>query len=311
MRRRAGFTVATAGVGAALVAAMATGLAGCAGGWPTSGADAERARAAAIARERVAELARSIGDERPQDVHGFARAAVTEASPETGGESAGIELIGIEELQSERVDEPYGRLEFRVSDAFALASTDPSGPADASEPVEFCFRVTFDYYGKVGEWSTTDGVDPFDCSPDATPVTPPADTTVREIVAVNAREVAQAVLSERLATGLPQDAEGIAAAILARLEPPTGEYEVVAEPSVLVEAGASGTAGGGGAGGTGSTLGVRVGVAMGRAESCVLVKLDDGVVTDVRPPAVLLQPGELGCTPDTALADPEQLRPPH
>jgi hypothetical protein len=55
----------------------------------------------------------------------------------------------------------------------------------------------------------------------------------------------------------------------------------------------------------------RVGVAMGVADDCVLVKSEGDSVEDVYPPPVLLQPGELGCAPGTALTDPEQLRSPH
>jgi hypothetical protein len=299
MQRAAPVTAAVLGA-----YAVTGALTGCSGMWSPVGPDADRGRAAVVARDRVADLARSIGDEKPDDVFGYARAAVREVSPETGGESSGIDLIGIDELQSERFGEPIGRLEFRVTDAFAAGSGGVGAPDDAdTSATEFCFRVTFDHYGKVGDWSTSDGVDAFDCPADAAPVTPPVDTTLRAVVAVNAREAAREVLSERAATGSPQDSAGIAAAILARLEPPAGEYEVLAEPVVVVESGASGTAVG--------PAGDRVGVAMGRAESCVLMKLDDGIVADVRPPAVLLQPGELGCTPETALADPEQLRSPH
>ncbi|MDO9398126.1 MAG: hypothetical protein Q7T71_16395, partial [Herbiconiux sp.] len=248
-----------------------------------------------------------IGDERPADVLGFARAAVAEAAPEAGGEATGIELVGIEQLQSEKLDEPFGRLEFRVRDAFVEEGTGtdrsaPDGDAGAGETendsLAFCFRVTFDYYGKVGEWSTTEGVEPVDCVPGAEPVVPPVDTTERRIVAANAREAARSVLEQRAATGEPRDADAIEAAISALLEPPTGAYEAAATPSVLVQSGASGA-------------GDRVGVVMGGADDCVLVKLEDGQVSDVRPAPVLLQPGELGCSAETALADPDLLRSPH
>jgi hypothetical protein len=50
---------------------------------------------------------------------------------------------------------------------------------------------------------------------------------------------------------------------------------------------------------------------MGHAEDCVLVKREAGAVTHVVVAPVLLQPGELGCTADTALSPSESLRPPH
>jgi hypothetical protein len=269
-----------------VVVAAAALTTGCAG------PSAERARAEQQAQERVAELARDIGDDRAGDLNGYARAVVTATAPGSGGDAEGIELVGIDEVQSERVDQPYGRLKFRVSAPALDTSAAPAEPGDdAAGP--FCFDVEFDYYGKVGEWSTTDGIDPVDCPTDAVAVTPPPDTTVREVVGADAREVAHRVLDQVLATGRPDDSDGIADAITAELTTPAGEYEVVAPPTVLVEPGP------------------RIGVAMGRAESCVLVKLDEGVVTDVHPPSILLQPGELGCTPETALADDETLRPPH
>ena len=42
------------------------------------------------------------------------------------------------------------------------------------------------------------------------------------------------------------------------------------------------------------------------ANDCLLVNLVDDTVNDVYPPAVLLQPGELGCSATTAIADADQ-----
>jgi hypothetical protein len=246
-------------------------LAGCA-----STAGTPESRAEATAEQSVADLARAISAERPADIDGWARAAVAEAE----GGFAGVELIGIDELQSESLDEPFGSLDFRVS---APASTDE----------RFCFRVTFDHYGKVGEWSTSEGVDAFDCPADAAAVVPPVDTTVVAVVAANSRDAIRAVLLERAQTGVPATEDEIVAAIATRLEAPVEEYRVAATPSVLIEPGD------------------RVGVAIAAVGDCVLVKSEAGVVEDLYPPRILLQPGELGCIPGTALADPELLRSPH
>jgi hypothetical protein len=257
------------------VAILALALAGCAATSSTPESPEE-----ATAQQQVANLARTISAERPDDIDGWARAAVAEADSPTSGEFSGVQLIGIDELQSESVAEPFGSLDFRVS-------------APASTEEQFCFRVVFDYYGKVGEWSTSEGVDAFDCPDDAQVVVPPVDTRIVEVVAANTREVIHAVLLQRAQTALPAGEDDIAAAIAARLEPPTGEYTAAAPPYVLVEPGG------------------RVGVAVGSASDCVLVKGDGAAVEDLYVPSVLLQPGELGCAPSTALADPELLRPPH
>jgi hypothetical protein len=252
-----------------------------------SGSD-ERAQEL-VAQERVAELARDIGAERPDDMDGWARAAVAGATGGSGGESADIELIGIRTQQSVDPSEPFGSLDFRVP-------VPEQENASTGAPGAYCFRVEFDYYGKVGTWESSDGVDPIDCPPDAAIVAPPVDDSAVAVVSGNAREVTTAVLLERGQTGAPSTVDAIVAAISAQLESPAGEFEVAAPPRVIVVAGNDGD---------------RVGVAFGSADDCVLVKSENGAVEDVYPAPISLQPGELGCTPETALADPDQLRSPH
>jgi hypothetical protein len=241
-----------------------------------------------VAQERVAALARDIGAERPDDIDGWARAAVAGATG-AGGESSDIELIGIQAQQSTDPDEPFGRLEFRVP-------VPEQEHASTSARGAYCFRVEFDYYGKVGTWESSDGVEPIDCPLDATPVSPPVDDSTVAVVSGNAREVTTAVLIERGQAGTPSTVDAIVTAISAQLESPAGEFEVAAPPRVIVVAGSDGD---------------RVGVAFGSADDCVLVKSENGTVEDVYPAPISLQPGELGCTPETALADPDQLRSPH
>ncbi|WP_440709043.1 hypothetical protein [Herbiconiux sp. YIM B11900] len=293
--------------GAAAIAAVAllAGLSGCvgAGTWGgagegpaagqgaggSGGADATAVAAQReAARERVADLARAIGGERPHDIQGYARAAVAEVSVDADT----IELIGIDEQQSLDVAEPFGSLELRVPAGAAEAAS--GTPGDSAElPDAYCFRVVFDYYGKVGEWATTDGVESIDCPADAVPVTPEPDETITYVVAVNARESAREVLLAAIQSGrLPSESD-VVAEIGQLLEQPEDEFERAAPPRVLIDDAE------------------RIGVAMGDADDCVLVKSENGRVLDVRPAPVLLQPGELGCSPSTALADPESLRPPH
>jgi hypothetical protein len=84
----------------------------------------------------------------------------------------------------------------------------------------------------------------------------------------------------------------IAARIVALLTPPTSALQALAQPDVVVDSG-------------------RIGVALQDSDECLLVKLADDTVTDVYPPAVLLQPGELGCSAATAIAADDQLQSPH
>jgi hypothetical protein len=270
MTRCSRVTGVTLAVG--VLALGAFGLVGCAHSPSSSSADEQRQEL--VAQERVADLARDISATRPDDIDGWARAAVASATGASAGDSADIELIGIDAQQSIDPNDPFGRLGFRV-------------------PVP---ELEFDFYGKVGAWETADGVDAIDCPDDAAIVTPPVDDSTVEVVSANAREVATAVLRERSQTGLPAEPDLIVAAISAQLADPTAQFEVAAQPRVVVEAGSDGD---------------RVGVAFGSASDCVLVKSETGRVEDVYPAPMTLQPSSPGCTPETALTDPDQLRSPH
>lgn len=279
-------------VALALLAAVAPlGLGGCADGLRDVLAGDTELQQRLLAQSRVADLVQQISDTRPDDINGWARAAVAETAGNGMDRSAsGIELIGIEARQSEQLIEPFGTLSFRVP-----ASDDPiAGSSGGDGPAFFCFTVAFDYYGEVGHSVGSKGIDSVDCPADAAPVTPPPDTTIRSVVPENTRDAVTAVLLERLATGAPAKIAEIEAAISAGLTHPAGRYEVAAAPSVLIEGG-----------------GARVGVAVGTGDDCVLVKSENGAVADVYAPRVLLQAGELGCRPETALASDEELRPPH
>lgn len=207
-------------------------------------------------------------------------------------ESNGLQVVDLEKQDwSERTD-VFGRLTFSVLlDASAVPGS--GGLLADQEPDlgPYCFRVPFDHYGKHGEFGTADAIHLVDCPEGAAAVELPADQVVR--AAPNAREAAHQVLEGLPASGLPTEDE-IAARVVALLAPPDGtnpDLQVTnAAPSVVVD-------------------GSDVGIAMGGPDDCVLVQRTGGVVGDVYPPAVYLEPGELGCTGGTALTD--DLRPPH
>ncbi|WP_141932093.1 hypothetical protein [Microbacterium sp. SLBN-146] len=245
----------------------------------------EEQRVESQAQVDVAELVRAMDGRLIDDINGWARSAVAKAQSMPFG-FPHIDLIRIAALEATELIDPVGQLDFRVN-----PTENPYG-----EAIAHCYRVAFDYYGKVGEWSTSDGVEPIDCPADAAPVTPPPDTRIVEVVVDNAQDVIHAVLLERIQTGSPASESDIAATIVSRLDTPTGEYEVAAAPRVLIDS---------------SSGKERVGVAMGQGYDCTLVKSEDGVVTDVHAPIELVQPGEYGCNPDTALLSADQLRPSH
>lgn len=263
----------------------ATALAGCTTPSTLPQMPGEEQRLENQAQVDVAELVRAMDGYLIDDINGWARSAVAKAQSAPGGFTH-IDLIGIESQEASELVDPLGQLDFRVN-----PTENPYG-----EAIAHCYRVAFSYYGKVGEWSTSDGIEPISCPADAAPVTLPPDTRIVEVVVDNSVDVIHAVLLERIQTGSPASESDIAATIVSRLDAPAGEYEVAAAPRVLIES-ASGKE--------------RVGVAMGQGYDCTLVKSEDGVVTNVHAPLELVQPGEYGCNPDTALLSADQLRPSH
>jgi hypothetical protein len=254
----------------ALTLVIALGLSAC--GW----AGNPGTPLANLARERVLALVNRISSDRHDDINGFARAAVAD-------DFSDVILIDIREQPAATLEDVFGTLTFFVPD--------PRGDAIAasqrSEP--YCFDVDFNWYGYAGMFAPDSVIEFVGCPDDPQATVPPIDTSIHEVVATNAQEVALSVLA---AAGQKPDATEIKDEIVALLLAPTGEFEQTAPPWVLID-------------------GENIGVSMGGAYDCVLVARVNGVVMDLHPPSVVLQPGELGCRPETALADSDQLRSPH
>jgi len=254
-----------------MTGAVVVGLAGCSGGVGTAGEHkAQEGLVALLNTVAMNSFSGSIED--------FAR---------IGDRRAGIDVVGVEERESAEYTDTFGWLTFRVS-AGDPPETGGLIAADSDwDPGPYCFRVPFDHYGKHGEFGTADGVRPVGCPEGAEAVElPPAESVE---VAGNASDAVHEVLEALPVSGLPSEDE-IAAQVAALLDEPDAEHVTTAPPSAVVD-------------------GSDVGIAMGGPDDCVLVKRVDGVVTDVHAPWVYLQPGELGCTAWTALA--EDLSPPH
>jgi hypothetical protein len=255
---------------------MATALAGCA--QPSGSAGETEARQ--HARESVEQALNGVAHDRYDDIY-FAARAVDAAL-----ETTGVRLIGIAETQAADLVDPFGTVSLMVAES---TFTDDAGESHTAGP--FCFRVRFSYYGAEVDGDEV-AAEQSECPADAAEVTPPPDETVYPVIPENARDAVHQVLQQIVADGEIPAADEIAARIVQLLTPPESELQSLAKPDVLVDAG-------------------RIGVALQDSSECLLVKLTDDTVTDVYPPAVLLQPGELGCSAGTAIADDDQLRSPH
>lgn len=255
------------------VAAAVTGLSGCALIPAAIDADAH-----AFARGEVADLARGLyGEGTSTTIEHYARAA-----DEALGQYSWPVLIGYEGYQDVGDDEPVGRLQFQV--------VVPSEGYGTDDHVA-CFWSEFDMYGVVPDPTASDTAvaHDLDCPPDAQQIDPPVDTDPVHVVPEGTEAVVVDVL-----TAAPPDAtaEAIVAEVIERMPAPTGEYDVAYEPAAVV-------------------VDREIGFAMGQGHDCLLVKRTAAGVEVVHAPAILLEPGELGCSPGTALLPPEQLQSPH
>ena len=257
-----------------VVAVVAIALGGCSQAAPADSAPLAAARAS------VEDLLHGVAYDRNDDID-FAARAVAELTA-----TSGIRLIGIERVEAAALGDTFGTLELLVPETQVV---DNSGVSRTGGP--YCFRVGFDYYGAtvVDDVVATES---FDCPADAADVTPPPDTTVYPVIPENARDAVHTVLTQVAAGGDSPAAAEIVARIVQQLTPPASEFQTLALPDVVEDAGV-------------------IGVALQDSDECLLVKLADGAVTDVYPPSVLLQPGELGCSAGTAIADADQLQSPH
>ena len=198
--------------------------------------------------------------------------------------SSGVELIGFEEYPEAVHGEPFGALQFRA--------TVPG--MQGGDPYVACFEVQFDFWGvateEFGDWSNDKAVaHDIQCPPNAVRIAPPVDTRQVYVVPDGAEALVVEVLTNAPSTA---SAEDILAEVVGRMPRPTGEREVAFEPGATVVDG-------------------DIGFAMGDADDCLLVKRGADGVQVLHVPSILLQPGELGCSPDTALRPLEQLQSPH
>lgn len=226
------------------------------------------------AQEQVYSVVHAIEYDRQEDIEGYARAAVAHADGR-------VVLIGIRQQTATAREDVLGTLTFYVPD--------PSGDSSYREAENYCLDIAFTSFGPAFRTRQDSAMVFVACPSDPQAVVPPVDTSIHLVLAENAEEAAVSVLGSAAQYPHPEDIEN---AIASQLTAPAGQYEQAAPPRVVVD-------------------GENIGVAMGDAKHCVLVNRVAGVVGPLYVPKVLLQEGEYGCRPETALVDPEQLRPPH
>lgn len=231
------------------------------------------------ARTAVADVSRGLYRGATDVIDDYARWAYTDTQS-----SAAVELIGFEAYPNAVHGEPFGALRFRA--------TVPR--LQSGEPYVACFESEFNYWGvateKFGDWDEDAAVaQDIECPLNAERISPPVDTRTVYVVPDGAEPLAVEVLTNASPT---ESADEILREVIERMPTPTGEREVAFEPRVIV-------------------IDSEIGFAMGDADECLLVKRGADGVQILHVPDVLLQPGELGCAPDTALRPLEQLQPPH
>ncbi|KRE30436.1 hypothetical protein ASG80_16915 [Agromyces sp. Soil535] len=253
------------------LAACAAGLSGCVFIPPVLDAGAHE-----DARSEVADVARSLyGAGTATTIEDYARDA-----DEALARNAYVHLIGYEAYANSRDDGAIGRLQFRAI-----------MPRSVYDDYVACFWSEFDGMGVAASPISVDAAvaHDFPCPPDAQNIEPPVDTSPVFVVPEGTEAVVIDVLSAAPADVTAND---IVAEVTERMPQPTGPYQVAYVPAAIVVDG-------------------DIGFAIGQGGDCLLVKRTDAGVEVVHAPSILLEPGELGCRPDTALRPPEDLQAPH
>jgi hypothetical protein len=223
--------------------------------------------------DRVASIvARAISYPRQDSAAGFARAA----NATTAARDGRLTVIDLQELEPRDPEDPLARLVFRIRLAGSQAgfSTTPE--------VTTCYRVEFNRYGVIGS------PDRITCPADAAPASVPPAPAMPE-VPVGADKVVDAAL-RRAAT--PAVADSVRADILRRLARSGARPSASLPPEVVVTAD-----------------GDDLGVALTGDGDCLLARRTSGSVEVWYPPSITVQPGELSCSPETALAGLAQAAP--
>lgn len=215
--------------------------------------------------DRVARVvADAISYPRQDSAAGFARAA----NDTTAAKDGRLTVIEVDELHADDLQDPLARLVFRIHLVGSQAGFN-TVPA-----VTTCYTVEFSRYGVIGDPDRTR-------CPVRASAASVAPAPLQPDVPVGADAVVRREL--RRADEGPQAAELQAAIVggLSALVDPSSALP----PQVQVE-----------------VAGDDIGVAASGHGRCLLGRRVGGHVEVWHPPSITVQPGELSCSPDTALA---------
>jgi hypothetical protein len=225
--------------------------------------------------DRVAQVVSdAVAWRRQESAMGYARAAAAT----TAGRDGRLTVVEVTELTADEPTQPFAELLFLVH---LEGSTD--GWFGDVDPVTACYRTEFGFYGVVGSQRRTRCPD--DPSAVHIPALPPEAPRIE----------------------IPDDADRVLHTQLRRLAPipETDRLEADLVAALTEDSGAAGSPDV-----DASQDGTDIGVSVSGDNGCLLGARTAGKVEVWRPSAVQLQPGELSCDPDTALAGWGQ-DPPH
>jgi hypothetical protein len=223
--------------------------------------------------DRVADIvARAISYPRQDSAAGFARAA----NATTAAKDGRLTVIALRDLDAHGLEDPIARLVLRIHLVGAQSGF------DTIPEVTTCYRAEFNRYGVIGS------PDRITCPADSTPVSvPPAPAMPH--VPIGADRVVRRALRQ---AAIPPVAEDVRAEIDRDLA------ALVTDPATSLPPGVRVTADGG-----------DVGLALTGDGDCLLARRIGRSVEVWYPPRITVQPGELSCSPETALAGLAQAAP--
>lgn len=201
-------------------------------------------------------------------------------------------LIDVEVVEGAERGDVIGVLHYQI----AVPRAEFMG-AQTGEQRYACYSVDFDFWGPRGDFSHDNYLHEYPCPAEGPIPAIDLETDIgketRIVPASNAADAAIEVLQQL--PGEPGDPAPIGEAIAALFAPSASTSWLPVEnapPRVVVN-------------------GNDVGVAIGDENECVLVARVGGVTEQKAIAPVKLQPGELGCAPESALASDEARSSPH
>ena len=223
--------------------------------------------------KKAAEVADRIGYPVGADAYAYARSAL-EGNTDP-------KYFAVVEITDSPTDEPTkarASLVFRIRDP-GTSEDPPSFRLVEEDPVTACYRADFNYYGVMD-----DGPERVRCPQDARPITPPP--VQRTGVPETYLDAFKTILTELPPTPTQ---DGVLAALRAKLPPmPVDEQTKLPWKDPRLDA---------------FVKDGNVGIVAGGGGSCLNgVRLTDGTVAAWYPPRVQTQPGEYGCSGQSALS---------